>query len=286
MDTLKTSQQLSQTNVSSLVSIIMPAFNAAKYIHEAIDSVLIQTHQAWELIVINDGSTDETESIVESYNDTRIQLVRQPNKGVSAARNEGLRRMQGQYVCFFDSDDVLPPKSLESRLKVFERNPNAQFVDGIIYRTNADINSVYRIWKPTFRGCPHRELVRIKASCFGTVSWMIRRDAIGQIRFREDITHAEDLLFFIELSPDRIYDYAEMPTLYFRRTGVSAMANLDALGKGYTDVFRVIQQKKLFPSWIDRSIYKIKMIKIMFLSHLAVGHLSKATRFVMKNLFV
>ena len=90
---------------TSLVSIVMPAFNAEKTIVRAIDSVLKQTYPNIELLIINDGSTDNTSEIVSKYRDSRVALINQGNKGLSGARNTGLENIKGEYVTFLDSDD-------------------------------------------------------------------------------------------------------------------------------------------------------------------------------------
>lgn len=101
-----------------LISVVMPAHNAEKYIREAIRSVMAQTFDAWELIVIDDGSADETCAIVEALalEDPRIQLVRsEKNCGVAYARNTGLSLARGEYVALLDSDDLWHPEKLEKQ---------------------------------------------------------------------------------------------------------------------------------------------------------------------------
>lgn len=90
------------------VSIVMPAYNVEDYISASIQSVINQTFQDWELIVVNDGSTDQTQEIIEKFVtlDTRIQLVNKENGGVSSARNKGLALARGEYISFLDSDDI------------------------------------------------------------------------------------------------------------------------------------------------------------------------------------
>ena len=97
-----------------LVSVIIPTFNRARYLREAIDSVLKQTYPHWELIIVDDGSTDETQSNLETLADARVQVVRRPHEGnVARARNVGLERAQGHYVAFLDSDDRWMPSKLQ-----------------------------------------------------------------------------------------------------------------------------------------------------------------------------
>jgi glycosyltransferase involved in cell wall biosynthesis len=95
-----------------VVSVIIPAYNSAPYIRETLESVLSQTHPPLEVIVVDDGSSDDTAAIVQSYNG-RVRLLQQEHRGVSAARNLGIRQAQGDYVAFLDSDDLWLPEKLE-----------------------------------------------------------------------------------------------------------------------------------------------------------------------------
>jgi len=100
-----------------LVSICMPAYNAGKYITETIRSVLSQTYSNWELIIVNDGSTDDTRLIIETqFNDDRIQLININNSGAATARNTAYRASKGTYIKFLDSDDLINPKMIEAQV--------------------------------------------------------------------------------------------------------------------------------------------------------------------------
>lgn len=108
---------MSQTVSTSLVSVVMPAYNQAEYIHEAIASVLSQTHLTLELIIIDNFSTDTTEKIVNSFNDERIQYYKFHNHGVIAAsRNHGVTKASGKYIAFIDSDDIWESFKLEYQI--------------------------------------------------------------------------------------------------------------------------------------------------------------------------
>ena len=108
------------------ISLVMPAYNAEAFLRPAIDSVLAQTHTAWELIVVDDGSTDATAQIVESYGDSRIRLIRQPAKsGPSAARWQGTLAASNPFISYFDADDVLCPDTLDVLKKALEDQPEA-----------------------------------------------------------------------------------------------------------------------------------------------------------------
>lgn len=112
--------------MSVTISIIMPAFNSSKYIATTIESVLAQTFNDFELLIIDDGSTDNTSEIVNHYCklDTRITLLCQKNQGVSYARNQGLELAKGEYIAFLDSDDQWLPNKLEVHIQHFAKSSN------------------------------------------------------------------------------------------------------------------------------------------------------------------
>jgi glycosyltransferase involved in cell wall biosynthesis len=104
------------------ISVIIPTYNYARYLGEAIDSALGQTYPALEVIVVDDGSTDETPAILAGYGDG-IRVLRQRNQGVAAARNRGIAAAHGEYLAFLDSDDIWKPRKLELQIARFESDP-------------------------------------------------------------------------------------------------------------------------------------------------------------------
>lgn len=110
---------------NNLVSIIMPAYNAEKYIGEAIESVIAQTYKDWELVIVDDCSKDKTAEIAQSYvtKDSRIKLYKlKQNKGVANARNVAMEKAQGQYIVFLDSDDMWLPEKLAKQIEFMREN--------------------------------------------------------------------------------------------------------------------------------------------------------------------
>ena len=104
------------------ISVVIPAYNHGRFLREAIDSVLAQTYAPLEIIVVDDGSTDDTEQIVRSYGD-RVRYIRQQNAGVGAARNNGIANARGEYVAFLDSDDLWLPEKLAVQVEYMRRHP-------------------------------------------------------------------------------------------------------------------------------------------------------------------
>ncbi len=108
-----------------LVSVVIPSYNCGKFIGDAIDSVLAQGYPALEILVIDDGSTDDTCNVVEGYG-RLVTLIRQTNAGSAAARNEGIRRAAGKYIAFLDADDIWLPGKLAFQIDHMEQHPDVQ----------------------------------------------------------------------------------------------------------------------------------------------------------------
>lgn len=107
-----------------LCSVIMPAYNSEKYIDEAIESVIRQTYKNWELIIVNDASTDDTEKIIKSYEekDKRIKLISlAENQGVANARNMAIQIAEGRYIAFLDADDYWEKEKLQEQIKFMKK---------------------------------------------------------------------------------------------------------------------------------------------------------------------
>jgi glycosyltransferase involved in cell wall biosynthesis len=107
---------------TKLVSIITPMYNASRFVGQTIESVLAQTYPHWEMLIVNDGSKDNSAEIVAEYakKDSRIKLLHQQNAGSAAARNNGIRNASGRYICLLDADDLWEPVFLESQLNLLQ----------------------------------------------------------------------------------------------------------------------------------------------------------------------
>jgi glycosyltransferase involved in cell wall biosynthesis len=115
-----------------LVSVVIPCYNHGRYLPEAVESVARQTFAAWEMIIVDDGSTDDSaqvaQRLIARYPEQAIRLLRQPNQGLSAGRNNGIRAAGGAYILPLDADDAIEPEMLEQTVAVLDRRPQVGFV--------------------------------------------------------------------------------------------------------------------------------------------------------------
>ncbi|WP_424963350.1 glycosyltransferase family 2 protein [Ekhidna sp.] len=264
-----------------LVSIIIAVFNGEKYIREAIESALNQSYSKIELLIIDDGSKDNTVSIIDSFVDNRIKLFKLVNnQGVSNARNVGLHHMKGDYFCFLDADDMLPSKSIESRLEVFKKSKSITFVDGVCEKFNHDFSLNTHTWHPAFKGNPLRDLIRLSGFSFFALTWLIKREPISNYRFDPNLTHGEDLLFFMQLArnQDAEYDFTEERVLHYRVHSESAMrSSLRDLEEGYSSIYNTIKRWPEVSESLS-STFRKKYKSIMFKSYLGNLQILNALR--------
>lgn len=264
-----------------LISVILPVFNAERYLGQAIESVLHQTYPHWELLIVNDGSKDGSMEVVRSFSDSRIRLFEQENGGVSSARNIGLRHMLGEHFCFLDADDALTPISLESRLRVLEGNEAVRYVDGAVEVMDEPMQVTLETRRQAFSGNPFKALLEIDQSCFFGPTWMIRRVPGAVYQFKEGLTHGEDLLFYLSLAKEGLYQAVPEVIYKYRAGNVSAMSNLDGLWAGYKGIYRELR------SHFDVSAgnlkkFKRKVTSIMFKSYLGHGRPLAAARVLLE----
>jgi len=125
MDYVKENQDISE---KALISVIIPVYNGERYVAEAIDSVLAQEYKNIEIIVVNDGSTDNTEDVVRSY--ANVKHLFQSRKGVSAARNNGVRCSSGEFIAFLDADDLWTKNKLLTQIDIMMKGPSPDMVFG------------------------------------------------------------------------------------------------------------------------------------------------------------
>jgi glycosyltransferase involved in cell wall biosynthesis len=182
------------------ITVLMPAYNAEKYIGQAIDSVLLQTFTDFELLIINDGSTDGTQTVVNSFNDKRIVLINQPNMGISGALNIGLKHSRSNFIARFDADDICYPHRLEKQFRFLQENPEYILVGSDVDYILEDGDFLFS------EGCiaySHKEIMdKLYFYCpFFHPSVMYKKESVFIAgNYAEDAHNFEDYLLWVSMS--------------------------------------------------------------------------------------
>jgi glycosyltransferase involved in cell wall biosynthesis len=232
---------MSNGSKQPLVSVIIPTYNRAWVLREAIDSVLAQEFKDFELIVVDDGSTDNTGEILDSY-EQDILVLRQSNKGVSAARNRGIDAAEGRLIAFLDSDDLWLPRKLSSQVDFFNSNPAAVInqTEEIWVRNGVRVNPKTRHHK--FSGMIFE---RSLALCLVSPSAvMIKKNLFSEVGvFDENLPACEDYDLWLRISCRYPVHLIETP-LIMKRGG-----HADQLSKAHgLDKYRIQALKKIITS--------------------------------------
>jgi D-glycero-D-manno-heptose 1,7-bisphosphate phosphatase len=213
--------QKEETAEARVVTVMMPAYNAARYIGESVESLLAQSYANWELVVVNDGSTDETASVAAAYRDPRIRVLHQKNGGESSARNAALRNATGEYLAFLDADDLFLPEHLESAVKYLETHPECGgvYTDGIyIDAAGTHLKPLSSRRRGPFTGRIFEQMVRA-SDVFGTPACVVLRRAVIQshmLEFDPDIVIGPDWDFLVQFSEHADFGYVDRPTCLYR----------------------------------------------------------------------
>jgi glycosyltransferase involved in cell wall biosynthesis len=216
-----------------LVSVMMPAYNAEQYIGPAIESVLAQSYPDWELLIVNDGSTDRTADIVTQFTDPRIKVSHQANGGEAAARNLALEQMQGEFVAFLDADDVYLTHHLEGTVDYLQTHPDRHgvYTDGYYCdQEETRLQTLSSRRRGPFDGGVFEALV-YGSDVFGPpVCVVLCRHIITQydLKFDADITIGPDWVFFMQYANAAKFGYVSQHTCLYRlhRANITARINL------------------------------------------------------------
>ncbi len=211
------------------ITIITPACNVARYIAATIESVLVQTHRDWTLVVIDDGSTDDTAAIAARFTDPRVRLLRQRNAGVSAARNRGVGLIDGGAVLFLDGDDWLAPDAIARLAAALARDPGAIAAYGAFCFVSEDGRTRVGSKTGPFPEGDVLERLLVQNLFANGGHLLIRAAAVRQAgSFRSDISYGEDWEFWCRLAVLGRFSVVagKAPLLFVRRRGGSAILRL------------------------------------------------------------
>jgi glycosyltransferase involved in cell wall biosynthesis len=252
------------------VSVIIPAYNAAAFLQETIESVLSQTFTDWELLVVDDGSTDQTPDIVQHYQkvDSRIQLIRQANQGVSATRNSGVANSQGDYIAFLDADDQWLPQKLSAHLAHLAAKPEV---------SSARLTHL------------QPELFLSENPTTTTSNWFIRRAVWDQVGgFCREMSYSEDLEWLLRVRCTTTWEIEGIdPILVRYRTSSGGLsADLYRMEAGWNTL--VNQARTYAPQLIQQHFAQAQAIHLRYLarrtlrltlpSHVGIDFINRSLR--------
>lgn len=272
---------------NNLISVIIPAYNASRFIKETIDSVLQQSYSEFELIIVNDGSTDDTLQLVKEMqtNDARIKLFDKENEGVCKARNDGYKISKGEFILFLDADDVLDQSMFDKCISIFQTSESikAIYTKGQIIDQNSKQQEIFLEAKTIVNEI---DMLEWKEGFMPTPSCtLLKRSVVDNIGLWDPaFSTAADQDFFIRVSNFCSIMAIDEVLFYYRVHPNNMHQNISLMEKDHIGVFRKAEKNKLFKtksfknkcfshlylilagSWWHDGKNKMKAIKFILLS--------------------
>lgn len=228
-----------EKNTQQLISIIMPAYNCEKYISEAVVTVIRQTYVNWELIVIDDGSSDNTTNILKKIenNDDRIQIyLNEENQGVSYTRNKGVSLAKGEWIAFLDSDDLWTAEKLQKQIELVEKE-EADF----LFTGSSFIDEAGNYFKGTFEVPQYVSYKSLKThNVISCSSVLLKKKLLKDIKMERDDMHEDYAVWLRILRKGIIAHGVNEPLLIYRISPNSKSGNKLKTVKMTYKVFRFI----------------------------------------------
>lgn len=261
--------------MGELVSIVMPAYNSEQYIQESIESVLRQTYTNWELLIVDDCSSDSTADIVRTFQDERIRYIKnEQNGGAAVCRNRALREAKGKWIAFLDSDDRWFPEKLEKQIHFMEANGyKFTYTD---YRIQ--LNGT---WLPYIYTGPDKVTERkMKNYCyFSTITVIYDREYVGLVQI-EPIKKNNDYAMWLKIiKKTPCYRFPQCLSSYIKHNGSISSGSKLKLIKHHYIMWRIAEQKATVPAVIltIRNLFWGVLKKIKYKQHVDMEEMSDVT---------
>ncbi len=257
-----------------LVSIIIPAFNAEKYIKTAINSALRQTYQNIEIIVIDDGSIDKTAEIVKSYKDPRIIYGYQKDRGQSAARNAGIKIAKGEYIALLDSDDLFLPEKIEKQVDFLETHLDCGVCYCKIYNFFDDRpDKLFYNPVPNYSGFIFDKL--LKHSVVNPLTAVLRKEILEKYGgFNDDWRRCDEQYLWLKLAFNKVkFCYLDEVLAYYRINKNSLSNQAVYLKETYEKFLELLNMVESWLSPAERKKYPFDELKKTAVKKLFIGKL-------------
>lgn len=281
-------------------SIVIPVYNKELFVTKTLDAVLAQTFTDYEIILVNDGSTDQSFSLIKGYSDPRIRIVNQNNQGVSSARNNGILQSQATYICLLDADDFWKKNHLQSLFDMIQKFPQAglysqryqiKWSEKYIQNLTYDREHTYEGVIDDFFGSSYKNrVVQTSAVCFPKEIW----HELGG--FDENISLGEDLDFWIRIALKYPVVVGNQVTVVYNMMQKNeSLTKISLAHHRLPDFEKYAEEEKTYPSLkrlldLYRTEYALhfhiagnREKKDFYLKAIDPKHLSKKTAFLLKT---
>lgn len=270
------------THCAPIVSVVIPMFNVEKYIQQSVSSVLAQSYQHFEVICVDDGCTDNTLELLAEFNDSRIRVVSQKNKGLAAARNTGINNARGVYIALLDADDYWSPQKLSRHVQHLNQNPKV----GVSYCPSLfvdDDSQELGIGQyPKLKGITARDIFCRNPVGNGSAA-VLRRSMLYDLLernpfsisansefFDERLRQSEDIEMWLRIALDTQWQFEGIaePLTYYRVNSSGLSANLEKQYKSW--LFAVSKNRKQHQQFFKRWFSLAKAYQLRYLARRAV----------------
>ncbi|WP_392482958.1 glycosyltransferase family 2 protein [Nostoc sp. C110] len=198
------------------VSVVIPAYNAMAYLPKTLESVLRQTFTDFEVLIINDGSSDCISEWFASVTDSRVKLISQENQGLSGARNTGIAQAQGEYIAFLDADDLWVPTKLEKQVRCFEDNSAVGLVHNWTILIDETDKPTGEQWSPDSEGNVWEQIIMINSVSSGAA--IVRRCCFENVGvFARDLSGTADWDMWIRIAYRYPFTVVKEPLTFYRQ---------------------------------------------------------------------
>ncbi len=238
-----------------LVSIVITTYNYGRFLARAIRSVLGQTYKNFEIIIIDDGSTDDAQSFIEEH--WGVQYFYQQNRGLPAARNAGIEKCKGDYIVFLDADDWLEKDALMIHLSIIKDKPEVAFISGNYYLLRVESNKT----EPVSASVSGNYYVRLLQSNYIGMhaAVMFRRSVFNKLRYDESLKACEDYDLYLNIASLHpvIHHQAFIATYYFHNSGLShnykiMMDSIIAVMKKQAPYIKTDEQRNAYAKGLEQ----------------------------------
>lgn len=268
-----------------LVSIIIPCYNAEKFIAQTIQSVLNQTYRPIELLVVNDGSTDNSLSVIKSFDSSELIIIDKQNSGVSDSRNIGISNAKGEYISFLDADDLWDADNLEMKVNYLEQNLSHVLVYSSVTEFNSENGNKNFVHGSDYHAT--ESLIHFKPLIHCPAAALIRKKSIENSgTFDTALSTSADWEMWLRLSLEGPFGYLSTSLVKYRIHANQMHRNVPLFRKDMEYAFRKFQfNKQVFPTLSDfRKAYS-NLYLIIALSFFKENNLFSGISSLMKSLW-